>query len=178
MHGSDGAWVWGIGLITFAFGLGCGFALAYGLLRGGSRKVIERELESLRAQFDAYRGRVDDSFHRTSELFEGMTRQYRAVYEHLAESAETLCTPGAGRASLDFPDARRLAPGGGAEAANAPEPAAEAVGESGKTRAAGDGGHHDARHQDDGDAPVGDVPAPVARERASAAAADRSESGA
>ncbi|HQU15968.1 MAG: Z-ring associated ZapG family protein [Gammaproteobacteria bacterium] len=106
MLGTHGAWGWGVGIVAFAFGLGAGFALAYfALFRDRRVKALQQELEATQAAFDAYRRRVDKSFRKTSELFQGMTRQYRDVYDHLANSAEALCGTGAVAPLLDLPDA-------------------------------------------------------------------------
>ncbi|GEM_PF-4092860 len=145
MFGTGGAWSWGIGLIAFALGVGAGFLLGAVSLRRARREAAERELEALRARFDAYRGRVDESFRRTSELFEGMTRQYREVYEHLAESAEALCSPDAARAAVELPEVRRLGPDAAV-----------------RTPPAGEGVPADAAPVDGEDSSsVGDIPAPV-----------------
>lgn len=86
------AWNWGIGIIAFAFGLGVGFLLAYLLLpRNGRIQALEEELRTAQSDHTAYRGKVDQHFRKTAELFEDMTGRYRAVYQHMASGAQMLC---------------------------------------------------------------------------------------
>ncbi|HBZ70464.1 MAG TPA: hypothetical protein DEP35_12340 [Deltaproteobacteria bacterium] len=54
-------------------------------------RELEAELEASQAAFGKYRSEVGAHFGQTSELLRAMTHQYRAVYEHLAEGARTLC---------------------------------------------------------------------------------------
>ncbi len=75
---------------AIAFLLGGG---AVYLLRGCNRdkeKQLETELENLRAAFESYRQDVGRHFSRTAELVDRMTESYRAVYDHLSESAQQL----------------------------------------------------------------------------------------
>jgi uncharacterized membrane-anchored protein YhcB (DUF1043 family) len=86
------AWNWGISIITFAFGLGIGFLAAYLVIpRSGRIHELERDLESAQAEHRAYRDKVGQHFQKTAELFEDMTERYRAVYRHMAGSAQALC---------------------------------------------------------------------------------------
>lgn len=77
-------------------------ALAAGALLGiviGRRASLDRlrcqeleaELSRVRDGASRYREEVAEHFTRTSELVKGLTVQYRAVYDHLAEGARTLC---------------------------------------------------------------------------------------
>jgi len=103
---------------------------------------LEAELAGVREGAAHYREDVATHFAKTSELVRGLTLQYRAVYDHLADGARTLCPertmelsqgdaalalasqtgrtaaaePAAGEPFPDEPDA--------AEAAEAEEPAA------------------------------------------------------
>jgi uncharacterized membrane-anchored protein YhcB (DUF1043 family) len=52
---------------------------------------LETELASARAGANRYREEVASHFTKTSELVQGLTLQYRTVYDHLAEGARTLC---------------------------------------------------------------------------------------
>jgi len=91
MNGADMAWIWGIGLIVFAFGLGAGSLMTYFL--GGRRRELRakaNELQEVRSAYAGYREDVDRHFHKTGELFQQMADQYRSVYEHLAQGANTL----------------------------------------------------------------------------------------
>jgi hypothetical protein len=59
-----------------------------------SRRQLRRltsELESLRAEHATYRGNVTKHFETTSELVANMTASYKAVYDHLATGAQSLC---------------------------------------------------------------------------------------
>lgn len=61
-----------------------------------SRKQLRRltaDLEKLRAEHHAYRVRVTGHFETTSELVANMTASYKAVYDHLATGARSLCEP-------------------------------------------------------------------------------------
>ncbi|HTF35368.1 MAG TPA: DUF1043 family protein [Myxococcota bacterium] len=52
---------------------------------------LEEELAASQAALGKYRSEVGAHFGQTSELLRAMTHHYRAVYEHLAEGARTLC---------------------------------------------------------------------------------------
>jgi len=59
-----------------------------------SRRQLRRlsnELESLRAEHAAYRSNVTKHFETTSGLVANMTASYKAVYDHLAAGAQSLC---------------------------------------------------------------------------------------
>jgi uncharacterized membrane-anchored protein YhcB (DUF1043 family) len=76
-----------------------GGAFLAGLLLGRSSgraaakrcRELEAELRASQAALGQYRSEVAAHFEQTSELLRAMTHQYRAVYEHLAEGARTLC---------------------------------------------------------------------------------------
>jgi uncharacterized membrane-anchored protein YhcB (DUF1043 family) len=53
-------------------------------------RELEAELASSRASEAGYREQVAAHFTETSELVHGLTLQYRAVYDHLADGARTL----------------------------------------------------------------------------------------
>jgi uncharacterized membrane-anchored protein YhcB (DUF1043 family) len=77
-----------IALVGVAVGLAIGrFVLP------GTRKIkrLESEIEQLRRAHADYRSRVSSHFHKTSELVGQMTASYKAVYDHLADGAQTLC---------------------------------------------------------------------------------------
>lgn len=104
------AWNWGISIITFAFGLGFGFLLAYLLLPRGQRtRELEERLQATQAELDAYRAKVNQHFQKTAELFEDMTDRYRAVYQHMASSAQALCAERPPALQLEIVDRGRLA---------------------------------------------------------------------
>lgn len=59
-----------------------------------SRRQLRRlssELEALRAEHAAYRTNVTRHFETTSGLVANMTASYKAVYDHLAAGAQSLC---------------------------------------------------------------------------------------
>ena len=60
----------------------------------GTRKIkrLEAEIDQLRREHDDYRGRVNTHFHKTSELIGNMTASYKAVYDHLSDGAQVLCS--------------------------------------------------------------------------------------
>ncbi|HEY9198180.1 MAG TPA: DUF1043 family protein [Gammaproteobacteria bacterium] len=104
------AWNWGISIITFAFGLGLGFAIAFLLLPRGQRvRELEQQLQSVQSELDSYRSKVSQHFQKTAELFEDMTGRYRAIYQHMAGSAQELCQERPPALQLDIVDRGRLA---------------------------------------------------------------------
>lgn len=59
-----------------------------------SRRQLRRlssELEALRTEHAAYRANVTSHFETTSGLVANMTASYKAVYDHLAAGAQSLC---------------------------------------------------------------------------------------
>ena len=104
------AWNWGIGVIAFAFGLGVGFLLAYLVPpRNGRIQTLEEELRTAQSDHAAYRGKVDQHFRKTAELFEDMTGRYRAVYQHMASGAQMLCGERPPSLQLEITDRGQLA---------------------------------------------------------------------
>lgn len=92
---SDGGavWIWATAILAVSVGFAVGFLVAYvAVLKDGNAAKLRQELDAQKAEFETYRGRVDDHFVRTSELFQDMTRQYGALYEHLAGGAQSLCS--------------------------------------------------------------------------------------
>jgi hypothetical protein len=55
-------------------------------------RELEDELMQARKDLEAYRSRVNNHFKKTSELFSQLTNSYKAVYMHLAEGSQELCT--------------------------------------------------------------------------------------
>jgi uncharacterized protein len=55
-------------------------------------RELESELSAARKDMETYRVKVNEHFKKTSELFTRMTDSYKAVYLHLAEGAQSLCT--------------------------------------------------------------------------------------
>jgi uncharacterized membrane-anchored protein YhcB (DUF1043 family) len=104
-NGYDLSWAWGIGIIGFAIGIGCGLAIGL-LLRGNRRREeeLEQEVTAQQRQFDAYRVQVNQHFQTTSELVQKMTDSYRDVYTHLAAGSAALCKDEVAAPSLEFAD--------------------------------------------------------------------------
>ncbi len=112
-------------------------ALAAGALLGiviGRRASLDRlrcqeleaELSRVRDGASRYREEVAEHFTRTSELVKGLTVQYRAVYDHLAEGARTLCPEKVSELSQGD-SARALLGEGPAPAEEEPEPEASSA---------------------------------------------------
>ncbi len=79
-------------LIALAVGALIGLLLGRRLSPDRIRcQALEQELEAARAEASDYREEVAGHFSRTSELVHDLTLQYRAVYDHLADGARTLC---------------------------------------------------------------------------------------
>lgn len=55
-------------------------------------RELEGELSAAQKDLETYRVKVNEHFKKTSELFTRMTDSYKAVYLHLAEGAQSLCT--------------------------------------------------------------------------------------
>jgi len=102
-------WMWGVVIVALIVGGAVGFLLSYLLgVRDKHAAKLEDELTHLKADFNDYRGRVDAHFVETSELFQDMTERYRAVYEHLATGARSLCSEGLRTQRLEVPESRPL----------------------------------------------------------------------
>ena len=76
----------------FVIGLLAG-ALTARLVLPSRKKIRELSsaLDDARNELAAYRASVSDHFEKTSELVATMTASYKAVYDHLAVGAQTLC---------------------------------------------------------------------------------------
>ncbi len=73
-----------IGVILRSFFTGSG---------GESKEKDEKiqQLESEVAALEAQKSEVSGHFQKTASLLHDMTGQYKAIYEHMAEGAQTLC---------------------------------------------------------------------------------------
>jgi len=79
-----------VGLIIFA---GMGIFIGTRISSDKRRiRELEDELAVAKKEMEAYRGKVNSHFKKTSELFTQMTSSYRAIYLHLAEGSQDLCT--------------------------------------------------------------------------------------
>jgi uncharacterized membrane-anchored protein YhcB (DUF1043 family) len=73
---------------------------------GERERKLQETLEAERNAHNAYREQVNTHFAKTSELFQDMTDNYRAVYHHLAQGAHELCESGQETPQLDLPEAK------------------------------------------------------------------------
>ncbi len=86
------SWMWGVGIIGFAFGVVAGVGLAAWISRKSGRTgKLQREVERLQAELADYRAQVTAHFRTTATLIGRMTESYRDVYEHLAQTSQQLC---------------------------------------------------------------------------------------
>ena len=102
-------WMWLVLASMFAVGGLLGYVL--GRSKGDNHEKI-RELESSlrdsKDELQTYRGDVAQHFGKTAELFNQLTTDYRAVYEHLAASSEALCGDQVPKISAKVPDKKLL----------------------------------------------------------------------
>lgn len=79
-------------VVALLLGIGIGALGTWLLMRGVSRaQQLEDELHALQSEYDAYKASVSGHFTQSAELFEELTDRYKAVYQHLAQSATQLC---------------------------------------------------------------------------------------
>jgi uncharacterized membrane-anchored protein YhcB (DUF1043 family) len=101
-----------------------GVLLGLILGRGGKgararARRLEKELRQAQEQLESYQDQVAKHFVQTSDLFGDLTRQYTAVWDHLAQGARDLCAERVAALGRGFDDAPRLL-------TNTPPPEAEA----------------------------------------------------
>jgi hypothetical protein len=83
--------------IAGAIGLAVGVVIGLAVMRLSGRdwrsriRALEAEYREEREAHAAYRASVSKHFADTSDLFRDLTRQYTALYAHLAEGARGLC---------------------------------------------------------------------------------------
>lgn len=63
---------------------------------------LQQALENTRSELDEYKQQVAGHFLKTADLVNNMTDSYRAVHEHLATGATTLCSEQLGVEKLDI----------------------------------------------------------------------------
>lgn len=86
-------WIWTTAILALSVGFAAGFLVAYlAVLRDKDAAGLREELTRQKEEHEAYRGRVDEHFVQTSALFQDMTKQYGALYQHLAQGAQSLCS--------------------------------------------------------------------------------------
>jgi len=121
-----------VGVVTALFlaGLFLGLALSRGGQGARARaRRLEGELRQTREELAGYQDQVAKHFMQTSDLFGDLTRQYTAVWDHLAEGTRSLCeerAPAIGRGFTDAPLLLKKAPAPSDEPI-ATEPPAEPV---------------------------------------------------
>lgn len=79
-------------------GLGIGFWLGRLGPKGAGARVAEAE-----AELENYKGKVTEHFAQSAAHFQAIGRQYRELYEHMAEGSERLCKTDASEDALSFP---------------------------------------------------------------------------
>ncbi len=98
-----------LGMALFVLGVVVGLLAA----RGGEgaraqARRLEEELAESRERLAGYEDQVAKHFAQTSELFGDLTRQYTAVWDHLAEGSRELCAERAPALGRGFSDVPRL----------------------------------------------------------------------
>jgi uncharacterized membrane-anchored protein YhcB (DUF1043 family) len=126
--GAEYIWVWvGVGFtVAFLCGLFIGRLFSTGVKRikalrveidetradlAKARSDLEETrvvLEETRQEASEYRHNVTEHFSKAADLFNSLTVNYRAVYEHLAKSSLVLCDENTVMLSEGVPGERRL----------------------------------------------------------------------
>ncbi len=86
-------YIWLILASMLAVGIIFGYFIGRGREVSPSAQIreLEDKLTQQQQDMDQYKSEVTDHFGKTAELFNQLTNDYRAVYEHLANSSEQLC---------------------------------------------------------------------------------------
>lgn len=82
--------VWVTAVVIFCVGVLVGVALRPSQEKERA-KELETSLQESRQALVEYRSHVTEHFVHTADLLHAMTANYRAVYEHLANGAQSLC---------------------------------------------------------------------------------------
>lgn len=98
--------LWLAALVGLIGGIGLGYLVFYAL---HGRRSDGRSAAQVQEELDAYREEVQQHFTRTSDLFQHMTTQYRELYDHLAQGAQSLCDTIPATPELDLSE-RELLP--------------------------------------------------------------------
>ncbi len=81
-----------VAVACLVIGGGIGWFLGTSLSKSAKKlKGLRRELDQANEELLTYKDQVRQHFSRTAELVNDMTNSYRAVHEHLANSARNLC---------------------------------------------------------------------------------------
>ncbi len=98
-----------LGMALFVLGVVVGLLAARGGEGARARaRRLEQELEQVRERLASYEDQVAKHFAQTSELFGDLTRQYTAVWDHLAEGSRALCAERVTALGRGFSDVPRL----------------------------------------------------------------------
>ena len=125
-------WEWLI--LASMFGVGGVFGFVYGRSKADDytkARQLEQSLKDTQQQFDDYRKEVSTHFSTTADLFNRLTADYKAVFEHLASGSQALCSDQTVKLTADVPTAKLTE---GATAADEP-PQAQATAQPEKTAA-------------------------------------------
>lgn len=71
------------------FGLLLGMLIMYLLQKQGNQNS---DTKAVQEKLDAYQEQVEGHFAKTADLIDNLTESYKAVFEHLSDSAESLLT--------------------------------------------------------------------------------------
>ncbi|CAM3860834.1 YhcB family protein [Parendozoicomonas haliclonae] len=84
--------LWTVGGLAFFTGLVVGIVLYYFLAGGRAGGSSRTRIAELEAELKDYQNKVADHFSTSAHLVNRLTETYRDVHEHLATSANELCT--------------------------------------------------------------------------------------
>ena len=84
--------LWTVGGLAFFTGLVVGVVLYHYLAANGGAALNNTRIAELEAELKAYQNKVADHFSTSAHLINRMTESYRNIHDHLAESANELCT--------------------------------------------------------------------------------------
>jgi uncharacterized membrane-anchored protein YhcB (DUF1043 family) len=104
------------GVVILLVGGGVGFWVGRSGVGGSKARVEKAE-----AELEEYKRSVTEHFGQTAAHFQAIGKQYRELYEHMANGEQALCEPDEAGKQLLF------APGADAATTNVEEPVAEAV---------------------------------------------------
>lgn len=93
--------MWILAVVALAIGILIGYLLGGSGRGDDQRKRLEEELNGSRTEMDRYKTEVAAHFQKTATLVNQLTEQYREVHQHLAKSADELCSDAKTRAALE-----------------------------------------------------------------------------
>lgn len=92
MEGQIALWMWIAAAAFFLTGVLIGMAYGRSETTSTQRvRALEAQLRQQQQELEKYRAQVAHHFMQTADLLHTLTANYRAVYEHLADGAQTLC---------------------------------------------------------------------------------------